>query len=65
LAILVNTSRILFAVKTTAIALYFHVDLQHKYSWLHEMEGSIIYLTALIVFYLTISTSKVQHLIEL
>jgi hypothetical protein len=58
LAIVVNASRILFAVKTTAIALYFGVDLWHEYAWLHEMEGAAIYLSALICFYLLIHISE-------
>jgi exosortase K len=54
LTVVVNASRILFAIKTNAIALHFGLDLHQKYAWLHETEGAIIYLTALIGFYLIV-----------
>jgi exosortase K len=48
LTVSVNASRILFAVKFN----HLFPNVAQKYAWLHEMEGNIIYLAALMLFYL-------------
>ncbi len=48
LTILANTSRILTAIKTNT----FCPAWQKSYPWLHELQGSIIYLSCLIGLYL-------------
>ena len=49
--IFANTTRILLAIRINAI----NIDWHHKYKWLHEIQGNIVYLSALIIFYLAIN----------
>lgn len=57
ITVFVNTSRILIAINTSQ----HFPDSSTQYPWLHQVQGTIIYLTFLIVFYL-LSIKTLHHL---